>query len=137
MSWDDPPPANRRLKAANGFPPCEGPADEEAMWKHINDSVHGGMNLEPALVAVVDTPQFQRLRLIRQLGVTEHVYPSGTHNRFEHCLGVAHLAGRMAVTLRNLRPDLVTNRDVTCVKLAGLCHDLGTGCSENCSLATA
>jgi HD superfamily phosphohydrolase len=89
--------------------------------------------------------QFQRLRAIKQLGTSYYVWPGASHNRFEHCLGlqlmapvysphltsslgVAHLARLMAEHLQKSQPELgITPRDVQCVQLAGLCHDLGHG----------
>uniref|UniRef100_A0A3B3C9A9 SAM and HD domain containing deoxynucleoside triphosphate triphosphohydrolase 1 n=1 Tax=Oryzias melastigma TaxID=30732 RepID=A0A3B3C9A9_ORYME len=59
----------------------------------FNDSVHGHVELHPFLVKIIDTPQFQRLRNIKQLGGGYLVYPGASHNRFEHSIGVAHLAG--------------------------------------------
>eukprot|EP00930_Biecheleria_cincta_P049313 TRINITY_DN3453_c0_g1_i1.p1 TRINITY_DN3453_c0_g1~~TRINITY_DN3453_c0_g1_i1.p1 ORF type:complete len:730 (-),score=135.87 TRINITY_DN3453_c0_g1_i1:3-2192(-) len=94
----------------------------------VCDRVHGQVILEPLLVAVVDTPEFQRLRKLKQLGGTDHVFPGGTHSRFEHSLGVAHLAGLMVESLQRKQPELaISNSDVLCVKLAGLVHDLGHG----------
>ena len=63
------------------------------MWRNIshlqvvNDSVHGHIELHPLMVQIIDTPQFQRLRHIKQLGGQYFVYPGASHNRFEHSLG--------------------------------------------------
>lgn len=78
--------------------------------------------------AIVDTPQFQRLRGLYQLGTSEHTYMNANHRRFEHSIGVAHLAKRMVERIQKRQPQLnITDKDVLCVKLAGLCHDLGHG----------
>jgi deoxynucleoside triphosphate triphosphohydrolase SAMHD1 len=77
---------------------------------------------------MLDTPQMQRLRDIKQLGTAEHVYMNVNHNRFEHCMGVAHLAERMCQRIRTTQPCLrCTAKDVLCVQLAGLMHDIGHG----------
>ncbi|XP_042616126.1 deoxynucleoside triphosphate triphosphohydrolase SAMHD1-like [Cyprinus carpio] len=55
--------------------------------KVFNDPIHGQMELHPLLVKIIDTPQFQRLRHIKQLGTKYLVYPGATHTRFEHSLG--------------------------------------------------
>uniref|UniRef100_A0A672K2P5 HD/PDEase domain-containing protein n=1 Tax=Sinocyclocheilus grahami TaxID=75366 RepID=A0A672K2P5_SINGR len=91
----------------------------------FNDPIHGHMELHPLLVKIIDTPQFQRLRHIKQLGGTYLVYPGASHNRFEHSLGVAYLAGRLVKVLHNNQPELkITKQDFLCVQIAGLCHDL-------------
>eukprot|EP00906_Rhabdomonas_costata_P009125 RCo012940 len=96
--------------------------------KAIHDVVHDRMTFSPLLVAVIDTPQFQRLRYLTQLGASQFLYPGAVHTRFEHSLGVAHLAGRFVRHLKELQPELqITPRDVACVELAGLAHDLGHG----------
>ena len=99
--------------------------------KSVRCNIHGTIDLEPLLVAVMDTHIFQRLKRLRQLGCADHVYPTATHSRFEHSIGVAHLAGRLCRKLQTQQmPTAVeppSERDILCVKLAGLCHDLGHG----------
>ena len=53
----------------------------------FNDPIHGHITIPPLLVRIIDTPQFQRLRDIKQLGGTYYVFPGATHNRFEHSIG--------------------------------------------------
>ncbi len=55
--------------------------------KVIADNVHGQISVHPLLMKIIDTPQFQRLRYIKQLGCLCHVYPTGNHTRFEHSIG--------------------------------------------------
>ncbi|NXD28735.1 SAMH1 triphosphohydrolase, partial [Spelaeornis formosus] len=94
----------------------------------FNDPIHGHIELHPLLVRIIDTPQFQRLRYIKQLGGTYFVFPGASHNRFEHSLGVGYLAGCLVRTLKERQPDLnITEQDILCVEIAGLCHDLGHG----------
>ena len=65
----------------------------------ITDPIHGPMKFHPIEKAVIDTPKFQRLRDIKQLGGSFYVYPAADHTRFVHSLGVAHLAKKMVVKL--------------------------------------
>ncbi|XP_051560078.1 uncharacterized protein LOC127444633 [Myxocyprinus asiaticus] len=96
--------------------------------KIFNDPIHGHIELHPLLVKIIDTPQFQRLRQIKQLGTKYLVFPGATHTRFEHSLGVAYLAGCLVKSLQEKQPELnITNRDSLCVQTAALCHDLGHG----------
>ncbi|XP_051805113.1 deoxynucleoside triphosphate triphosphohydrolase SAMHD1-like isoform X1 [Acanthochromis polyacanthus] len=100
----------------------------EKKHKVLNDPIHGLMELHPLLIKIMDTPQFQRLRHIKQLGGAYFVYPGASHNRFEHSVGVAHLAGQLARALSSKQPELgINDRDILCVEIAGLCHDLGHG----------
>ena len=98
------------------------------MLTSIRDPVHGCVDLLPEAMAIIDTPEFQRLRDLKQLGATCEVYPSATHTRFEHSLGVAHLARTVVARLRAGQPELgLTDADELCVHLAGLVHDAGHG----------
>ena len=56
-------------------------------YKIVNDNVHGYIRLHPICVKIMDTPEFQKLRNLKQLGVVYFVYPGASHNRFEHSLG--------------------------------------------------
>uniref|UniRef100_A0A8C6TI05 Deoxynucleoside triphosphate triphosphohydrolase SAMHD1 n=1 Tax=Neogobius melanostomus TaxID=47308 RepID=A0A8C6TI05_9GOBI len=96
--------------------------------KVFNDPIHGHVELHPLLIKIIDTPQFQRLRNIKQLGGTYFVFPGASHNRFEHSIGVCYLAGRLVQALNERQPELlISRRDILCVQIAGLCHDLGHG----------
>ncbi|KAF4074640.1 hypothetical protein AMELA_G00241610 [Ameiurus melas] len=95
-------------------------------FKIFNDSVHGHIKMHPLLVDVIDTPEFQRLRNIKQMGGIYYVFPGASHNRFEHSLGVGHLAGELVRSLKAQQPE-ITSIDMLCVQIAGLCHDLGHG----------
>ena len=78
-------------------------------------------------VAIIDTPQFQRLRFLKQVGTCYFVYPNANHSRFQHSLGVGHLAYEYAKKLQAKNPGLIDEKDCQCVLIAGLCHDLGHG----------
>ncbi|XP_053466305.1 deoxynucleoside triphosphate triphosphohydrolase SAMHD1-like isoform X2 [Ictalurus furcatus] len=95
-------------------------------YKIFNDSVHGHIKMHPLLVDIIDTPEFQRLRNIKQMGGIYRVFPGASHNRFEHSLGVGHLAGELVRSLKAQQPE-ITSIDMFCVQIAGLCHDLGHG----------
>ncbi|XP_022701457.1 deoxynucleoside triphosphate triphosphohydrolase SAMHD1-like isoform X3 [Varroa jacobsoni] len=86
------------------------------------------MTFSQLAVAIIDSLEFQRLRWIGQVGVTDHVYPTATHSRFEHCLGTAHLSKLFISEIARRQPELnVSEREIRCITLAGLCHDLGHG----------
>ena len=103
-------------------------AGRRSRGKTFNDPVHGHMYFNPKICDVIDTPQMQRLRDLKQLGTSYFVFPGAAHNRFEHSLGTCHLANTVFEAIRRSSPGLgLTVEDKLCVSLAGLCHDFGHG----------
>src|SRR2546423_5052048 len=96
--------------------------------------VHGFIPISDWERVIIAQPAFQRLRRIRQLAWTDQVYPGAMHTRFEHSLGVMHVATRLyeAVVQRSqslLASELAYNadglqRDKTLVRLTALLHDV-------------
>jgi len=77
---------------------------------------------------IVDTKEFKKLYRLRQLGATYLVYPSANHTRYEHSLGVSHLAKLLMISLRDKNPSLnIDNVLIELVQIAGLIHDIGHG----------
>ncbi|KAJ9089749.1 hypothetical protein DSO57_1009500 [Entomophthora muscae] len=96
--------------------------------KHINDPIHGYIQLDASVLEFIDTRQFQRLRGLHQMGTAYLVFPGASHRRFEHSIGVSHLAGTLLKKISASQPELdINSKDIRCVELAGLCHDLGHG----------
>ena len=89
--------------------------------KTIKDSVHDHITIDGVARALLDTPVVQRLRHIRQLGTVHLVYPSANHTRFEHSLGVYHLAGEALSHLG------VSGESAAHIKAAAILHDVGHG----------
>ena len=93
-------------------------------WE-IKDPIHGYIELNKPEINIVDTPQFQRLRRIRQLSAAHLTYPGAEHTRFHHSLGVLHVAGMIAKRFQNA--ELITQEESQKLRLAGLLHDIGHG----------
>ncbi|OUU49645.1 MAG: hypothetical protein CBC12_07420 [Candidatus Puniceispirillum sp. TMED52] len=93
----------------------------------ICDRVHGEITIPPFVAAIATHKIFHRLDSVRQLGGCAFVYPSATHTRREHSLGVCHLAGDMGLHLKERYPNLVDDDDILCLQIAGLAHDMGHG----------
>jgi len=87
----------------------------------IQDPIHGYIRLSDLEAELVGSMEFQRLRRLKQLGCGHLVYPSTTHSRFEHSLGVTYLAGRFADYLE------LADDDRRHLRTAALLHDLGHG----------
>ena len=95
--------------------------------KIINDPVWGFIDLNSGLLFdLIEHPYFQRLRRIRQLGLTSNVYPGANHTRFEHSIGTMHLAQTALNVLREKGVE-ITDEEAEGVMVALLLHDLGHG----------
>jgi len=93
--------------------------------KVVRDPLHDFVRLQAHEVAVWDTPIVQRLRYIRQNALAYLVYPGLTHTRFEHSIGVMHIADRMVLALATRYPAKVDPLTHVEVRLAALLHDTG------------
>ena len=89
--------------------------------KFIRDSVYGDINLNPFEVRIMDMPQFQRLRRIKQLGLIGLIYPGATHTRFEHSVGTMNLGSKLSEELE-LEQD-----EIELIRASALLHDIGHG----------
>lgn len=93
--------------------------------KIINDPVHGFITIPTDLIYnLIEHPYFQRLRRIKQLGVTSMVYPGAQHTRFQHSLGAMHLMKEAVETLRSKGHE-ITDSEAEAVQIAILLHDIG------------
>lgn len=104
------------------------------MIKRIRDPVHGLITfdfadeVDKAAWRLINTPEFQRLRRVKQLGVSEFTFPGATHTRLSHSIGVFHLARRlMKVAERYVPADKISQSRRRTALLASLLHDLGHG----------
>ena len=80
----------------------------------------------PFIYEVIEHPFFQRLRRIKQLGLTSYVYPGATHTRFQHALGAAHLMGQAIQNIRLKGLD-INDEEAEAATIAILLHDIGHG----------
>lgn len=79
------------------------------------------------LLRLIDTPEFQRLRRIKQLGMADQVFPGATHTRFAHSLGVMHTSRRLLNRLEEVTGERLEEYDRTIVLCSALLHDIGHG----------
>ena len=95
--------------------------------KIINDPVHGFIEVpKKTLLPIIDTPIFQRLRRIKQLGLSSLVYPGAMHTRFNHALGAMHLMRQALDVLRRKEVE-ISEEEYTGALIAILLHDVGHG----------
>src|SRR5216110_512625 len=90
--------------------------------KLICDAVHGDIEMSSLEVELMDTPEFQRLRGIKQLGTAYLVFPSAVHTRFEHSLGTSWMAHRLVESIR--RSHSISTDEELLIRVASLLHDV-------------
>ncbi len=91
----------------------------------IIDPIHDFIRVYEHELSVIDNPIFQRLRRIRQLSGAHLTYPAAQHTRFEHSLGVMHIASQAGHAL--YEKGIVTTDDIEILRLSSLLHDIGHG----------
>ena len=91
----------------------------------IIDPIHDFIRIYDHELAIIDNPIFQRLRRIRQLSGAHLTYPSAQHTRFEHSLGVLHIASQAGQALKE--KGILKQDQIEILRLAGLLHDIGHG----------
>lgn len=95
--------------------------------KIVNDPVHGFISISyPLAFKIIEHPYFQRLRHIRQLGLTYLVYPGANHTRFQHALGSMHLMA-LAIDVLRAKGNVITHEEAEGAAAAILLHDIGHG----------
>uniref|UniRef100_UPI0025B94EF4 HD domain-containing protein n=1 Tax=Marinilabilia sp. TaxID=2021252 RepID=UPI0025B94EF4 len=95
--------------------------------KIVNDPVHGFISIpDNILFELIEHPYFQRLRRIKQLGLTSVVYPGAVHTRFQHTLGAFYLMGT-AITVLREKGHHISDEESVAAHAAILMHDLGHG----------
>lgn len=96
----------------------------------VRDPVHGTLVFSNSETAVIDSPEFQRLRAIKQLGFADVSFPGATHTRFLHSLGVCHLAGQVFDRIFRQFPfssESSREKFRQVFRLGALLHDVGHG----------
>jgi uncharacterized protein len=99
--------------------------------QRVRDPIHGLIKFETETDKLawrlLETPEFQRLRRIRQLGFSEFIFPSATHTRFAHSIGVYHNARRLMKVVESAEGKDFDPKKAEIVQIAALLHDIGHG----------
>jgi hypothetical protein len=95
------------------------------IYSDIVDPIHDFIRVYDHELEIIDNPIFQRLRRIRQLSGAHLTYPAAQHTRFEHSLGVMHIASQAGQALKE--KEILKSDDIETLRLAGLLHDIGHG----------
>src|ERR1043165_5253550 len=95
--------------------------------KIINDPIYGFVSIPSDLIYdLINHPHFQRLRRIKQLGLTNLVYPGALHTRLHHAMGAMHLM-TSAIEVLRAKGISITDEEAKGVTIAILLHDIGHG----------
>ena len=111
--------------------------DFDSNYKTIFDPIHGNISFPKIMWDIIDTPQFQRPRNLKQLSTSHFIYMGNNHTRFEHCLGTGYLSRDLIyrcfdIVNKNNKTNFQIDKNEVdylkqCVSIAGLCHDIGHG----------
>ena len=95
--------------------------------KIINDPIYGFIRIPDGIIfRIIEHPYFQRLRRIKQLGLTDYVYPGATHTRFHHAIGSMHLMDMALTSLRSKGVE-ISDEEFESALITILLHDIGHG----------
>ncbi len=94
----------------------------------IRDAIYGDIDIkEPVIKALISTYEFQRLRNIKQLGLTYFIFPTAEHTRYTHCIGVYHLSNQICDVLEKKANNKFNEGEKLAFYIASLLHDIGHG----------
>ena len=100
--------------------------NQKLKTKTLYDPIYKYITFPEKIWKIIDTPQFQRLRRLKQLSTVSFIYLGGNHTRFEHCIGTGYLSRDLVKKgFKSLNTE--NNYFIDCVSYAGLCHDIGHG----------
>ena len=93
----------------------------------LNDPIYGFITVKSGIIkSIIEHPYFQRLRRIRQLGMTDLVYSGAHHTRFHHALGAMHLMTQAIEVLRS-KGHVISGEEAEASEIAVMLHDIGHG----------